>query len=80
MIKCECCGFECDCMDLYYDHIMFDNRHHLLAQNELYNTKKKRRSAYRSAYSSRSSSTSTNSVQAENAISASHSYLNAEVY
>ncbi|KAJ1933100.1 hypothetical protein FBU59_006149 [Linderina macrospora] len=55
---------------------MFDNRHHLLAQNELYNTKKKRRSAY----SSRNPSTSTNSTQAENAISTSLSYLNAEVY
>ncbi|KAJ2885628.1 hypothetical protein FB639_001731, partial [Coemansia asiatica] len=29
-----CCGYECDCMDLYYDHIMFDTRHHEMAQRE----------------------------------------------
>ncbi|KAJ2723045.1 hypothetical protein H4S00_002582 [Coemansia sp. D1744] len=32
MIKCSCCGYECDCMDLYYDHIMFDTRHIEIAQ------------------------------------------------
>ncbi|KAJ1852216.1 hypothetical protein LPJ73_002869, partial [Coemansia sp. RSA 2703] len=29
-----CCGYECDCMDLYYDHIMFDSRHHEMAARE----------------------------------------------
>ncbi|KAJ2363352.1 hypothetical protein H4S02_011142, partial [Coemansia sp. RSA 2611] len=24
----------CDCMDLYYDHIMFDAKHHEMAQLE----------------------------------------------
>ncbi|KAI8322924.1 hypothetical protein GQ54DRAFT_332893 [Martensiomyces pterosporus] len=47
MIKCSCCGFECDCMDLYYDHIMFDNRHHEMAQRELSAPKKTRRYSYR---------------------------------
>ncbi|KAJ1901141.1 hypothetical protein LPJ66_000992 [Kickxella alabastrina] len=34
MFSCKCCGYECDCMDLYYDHIMFDNRHHEMARRE----------------------------------------------
>ncbi|KAJ2484098.1 hypothetical protein EV174_002710, partial [Coemansia sp. RSA 2320] len=31
---CTCCGYECDCVDLYYDHILFDSRHHEMAQRE----------------------------------------------
>ncbi|KAJ2661236.1 hypothetical protein IWW48_002532 [Coemansia sp. RSA 1200] len=41
MFRCKCCGYECDCMDLYYDHIMFDKRHLEMAQresNEISNT------------------------------------------
>ncbi|KAJ2509859.1 hypothetical protein GGI11_005713 [Coemansia sp. RSA 2049] len=34
MFRCKCCGYECDCMDLYYDHIMFDRRHQEMAQRE----------------------------------------------
>ncbi|KAJ1724603.1 hypothetical protein LPJ53_001139 [Coemansia erecta] len=34
MFTCKCCGYECDCMDLYYDHIMFDSRHHEMAARE----------------------------------------------
>ncbi|KAJ2505069.1 hypothetical protein GGI11_007136 [Coemansia sp. RSA 2049] len=34
MLRCKCCGYECDCMDLYYDHIMFDRRHQEMAQRE----------------------------------------------
>ncbi|PIA15052.1 hypothetical protein COEREDRAFT_82262 [Coemansia reversa NRRL 1564] len=34
MFKCTCCGYECDCMDLYYDHLMFDARHREMAQRE----------------------------------------------
>ncbi|KAJ2387906.1 hypothetical protein GGI23_006172 [Coemansia sp. RSA 2559] len=34
MIKCRSCGYECDCMDLYYDHIMFDKKHQEMAQRE----------------------------------------------
>ncbi|KAJ2784618.1 hypothetical protein H4R18_000997 [Coemansia javaensis] len=28
------CGYECDCMDLYYDHLIFDAHHLEMARQE----------------------------------------------
>ncbi|KAJ2810815.1 hypothetical protein FBU31_002257 [Coemansia sp. 'formosensis'] len=56
MIKCEGCGYECDCMDLYYDHIMFDTKHREMAQREVAKAPAPRRlNRMSSAYRSRSS-------------------------
>ncbi|KAJ2057822.1 hypothetical protein GGI13_003597 [Coemansia sp. RSA 455] len=56
MIKCDCCGYECDCMDLYYDHIMFDSKHHEMAQRVVAKAPAPRRmNRINSAYRSRSS-------------------------
>ncbi|KAJ2492352.1 hypothetical protein IWW37_001531 [Coemansia sp. RSA 2050] len=55
MIKCDCCGYECDCMDLYYDHIMFDSKHREMAQREVAKAPAPRRMNRISSYRSRSS-------------------------
>ncbi|KAJ2793800.1 hypothetical protein H4R21_005751 [Coemansia helicoidea] len=34
MFNCSSCGYECGSMDLYYDHLIFDQRHRELAQKE----------------------------------------------
>ncbi|KAJ2754922.1 hypothetical protein GGI19_002042 [Coemansia pectinata] len=53
---CDCCGYECDCMDLYYDHIMFDSKHREMAQREVAKAPAPRRmNRISSAYRSRSS-------------------------
>ncbi|KAJ1823805.1 hypothetical protein GGH91_000277 [Coemansia sp. RSA 2671] len=54
MIKCDCCGYECDCMDLYYDHIMFDSKHREMAQREVAKAPAPRRMNRISSYRSRS--------------------------
>ncbi|KAJ2747150.1 hypothetical protein GGI20_000764 [Coemansia sp. BCRC 34301] len=56
-MRCDCCGYECDCMDLYYDHIMFDTKHREMAhlREEAKAPAPRRMSRVTSAYRSRSS-------------------------
>ncbi|KAJ2722503.1 hypothetical protein GGI07_003279 [Coemansia sp. Benny D115] len=34
MFSCKSCDCQYDCMDLYYDHIMFDSRHQETVKRE----------------------------------------------
>ncbi|KAJ2446942.1 hypothetical protein GGF42_005564 [Coemansia sp. RSA 2424] len=58
MIKCDSCGYECDCMDLFYDHVMFDSKHREMAHQREEVAKApvpRRMNRVSSAYRSRSS-------------------------
>ncbi|KAJ2713680.1 hypothetical protein H4R19_002125 [Coemansia spiralis] len=37
MLNCSSCGYECDCMDLYYDHLIFDSRCREMARTDAAN-------------------------------------------